>query len=136
MKPNIERLEKLVTVLEQAKPEQFDMTRYCWYGWESTGFKCGTPACVLGHYASRSDVQRTFKLTAYGTLIHRKTGACVDFDSEYVLEHFGIDEYQAGKLFDGNGCNNAETPAEAIAFIRKFIASVKPADIALTATAK
>lgn len=110
---NKARLEKLIVVLKDAKPEDFIMASY--------SNACGTPACVLGHYAACRDVQRAFKLDAGG--LRRSCGMFIDVEDDAVLEHFGLTFDQATALFDADGCNNAKTPKQAIRYIRKFIDS-------------
>ena len=108
----------------------FTMLRYGW--------SCGTPACVLGTYASRKDVQRTFELAILGQENSRPFDACIrsvnakphydDFlpqviySSQIVLDHFGIGVDEAYELFGSDGCGEAATPAAAARYIRKFVA--------------
>lgn len=108
---NKPRLEKLIVALEAAKPENFDMGRFA---------RCGTPACVLGHYASRADLQSEFGLEGM-TILELATCRRPDCDGEEIQLHFDITGEQACELFDVEGCDDAKTPAEAIAYIRKFI---------------
>lgn len=85
---------------------------------------CPTPACILGHYASRRDLQQSFRLRTgrrgvwYGA-------ASVGYDSPAVLKHFGITALQGVKLFSGPGCANAyNDKAAVIQFLRGFIAGI------------
>lgn len=120
-KVNIPRLKKLITALQDAKPENFSMRMY---GRRS----CSTPACVLGHYAYRRDLQRTLTLTSVEDDPERlwlrdAHGQGIGYDDRAVLDHFGICEWDADKLFNGiSGCGGATTTKQAIAYIRKFIA--------------
>lgn len=118
---------------------------------------CGTPACVLGHIGSRTDLQRMFKFVRErlphsseefwkgvfargedyaddaqykpgpdGTLYHfslqtRKDNYGVGYDSPEILEFFGVDDDEARDLFGTAGCDNAQTPKEAIRYIQRFI---------------
>lgn len=112
-----DRLEKLVAALQDADPKTFNMERY--------GHGCGTPACVFGHYAARRDLQHTFKLLKpkYADEycdIDSTEGECYH-DSYVVLDHFGINDYQAEELFGSEGCGGAKTPKEAITYLRGFI---------------
>lgn len=118
MKANIPRLKNLITALQGAKPENFTMDKF--------GTGCGTPACVLGHYAARRDLQRFLKLELCGpagccSLIVAEDTALL-FDAFPIQEHFGLSEKEAQRLFSPEGCGRAKTPAQAIAYIRKFIA--------------
>lgn len=85
---------------------------------------CGTPACALGHYAVRRDVQRTFALTNDGNEV-MVGKAPVNYDY-HMTEHFGITEGQVDELFGGYGCENAKTPTQAANYIEKFIRRITP----------
>jgi hypothetical protein len=120
-----ERLLKVARALrESAVPEDFTMR--CFVN------ECGTPACALGHYAARRDLQRAFRISAEeGTdvdgnpavyyYIRSKDGVYIAHDVEPV-EHFGLDEEQAEELFGGHGCGNAKTPKAAARYIERFVA--------------
>lgn len=121
---NVERLKNLIVSLRDAKPEDFSMLRY--------GNMCGTPACVLGHYASRTDLQGSFVLQSREGDCHPYVYSIdddgpADCYSEYVTDHFDIDEEQALELFADNGCGNASTPEQAIEYIEEFIRREAPA---------
>ena len=111
---NKARLEKLIVALEGVKPSQFDMTMYVHW--------CGTPACVLGHFAARSDLQKKFTLSDGGwSAVHvRKTGESIDYFDDEVLTYFGITRAQSERLF-GADENEGATPATMRKRIRKFI---------------
>lgn len=102
---NKPRLEKLIVALKDAKAKDFTMHCYV------ASWKCNTPACVLGHYASRRDLQRAFTLQTVSR-----------YDAT-VNEHFGITDEQNEALFSPGGCGDAQTPAQARRYIRKFIDS-------------
>jgi len=89
---------------------------------------CGTPACALGHYAARRDLQKTFKLNKFGDLIMNtgrpfptgiNTG--IFFTGGPIAEHFGLSQEEMEKLFSSEGCNYATTPIAAAKFIEKFV---------------
>lgn len=88
---------------------------------------CGTPACALGHYAMRRDLQKTFRLARL-LPDHNKlwlalpNGTTIDYFKAPVLEHFGIDRDEAGDLFSTCGCGGARTAAQAARFIERFVA--------------
>lgn len=112
---NKERLEKLIVALEGVHPDQFYMGRYI--------YDCGTPACVLGHYASRRDLQKSFRLDHdLGCPVTNRGRDAGSYD-ESVHEHFGISDAQSERLFAVNGCDGAQTPKQAQRYIRKFIDS-------------
>jgi hypothetical protein len=117
---NFARLEKLIVALQDASPRDFDMLHY--------GMSCGTPQCVLGHYASRRDLQRSFELVRpeYGEVVLRsRTGrpSCgyTLYADMPIQSHFGISYDQCEELFGPAGCGDAKTPKQAIRYIRKFI---------------
>lgn len=87
--------------------------------------RCGTPACALGHYAVRKDLQDTFTLSKSGDLYqigpNGGRGRCLSPNSKAVQEHFGIDSDESKLLFDADGCGLADTSLEAARFIEKFI---------------
>lgn len=119
-------------VRESPSPEAFSMSRY---GSEPVRelFRehgCGTPGCVLGHYASRTDIQDEFKLV--GMDIFRKGAAVpaglwerrvngLTYNGREICDHFAITIAQATELFSISGCGYAQTPAEAAEFIERFI---------------
>jgi len=109
---NKARLEKLIVALEGVKPRDFNMTVYL--------HPCGSPACVLGYFASRGDLQRKFKLTKHSVSL-RDTDEPVDFYDEEVCGYFGITYTQAESLFGCEGANEFATPAQMRRRIRKFI---------------
>jgi len=102
---------------------------------------CGTPACVLGHFASRPDLQRLL------TIKYDDCPSSVDYDAPSVdyddpslrfnlyyrddtefdffgdvnNDYFGVNHLQFEALFGTHGCNNAKTPKEAAKFIRNFV---------------
>lgn len=87
---------------------------------------CATPACAFGHYAVRHDLQRSFRLehSRYNevwpfTFAREYMGN--GFKDPHVLSHFGITVEESRDLFGCLGCGDAKTPAEAIAYIRRFI---------------
>lgn len=97
---------------ETPKPKRFDMGKF--------GNPCGTPACALGHYAVRTDMQSTFRLSFWtGDLKVR--GQEVDFDGPQICHHFGITEGEAALLFGPSGCNDAQFPEDAAAYIEAFV---------------
>jgi hypothetical protein len=111
---NKARLEKLIVALEGVKPKEFDMTVYV--------HPCGTPACVFGHFAARSDLQKKFALSDDGwSPVHlRKNKEPIDYYDDEVLAYFGVTRTQAEFLF-GPDENEGATPATMRRRIRKFI---------------
>jgi len=79
---------------------------------------CGTPACALGHYAARGDLQDAFRLDNRGFLVH--LGDETPYEME--LRHFAIDGDQEDELFSAMGCGDAKTTIEAAEYIERFVA--------------
>lgn len=88
---------------------------------------CGTPACALGNYAARRDLQRSFYLVnrVQGSepywLQPAGTTYTVGFDGQEVHEHFGIDYDESQELFGPNGCRSASTGNKAADYIERFV---------------
>lgn len=120
---------------ESPEPEDFTMQYFVQ--------SCGTPACALGHYAFRRDLQHTFKFVAFiGEVwdsnarsfqpgvkydIARVDDAhdrqsSLSYDSVEVLEHFGITALESDELFGAYGCGNAQTAKRAAGYIERFAA--------------
>lgn len=84
---------------------------------------CGTPACALGHYAARKDLQNVFRLTRTGWLgLVGKRDNDLGIDAEEVHKHFGINYDQSEELFGMRGCGGAKTPLAAAEYIEQFVA--------------
>lgn len=117
--PNVERLRNVVRALrEDPDPENFTMRRI---GYASALGKCGTPACALGHYAARTDLQGEFQLTKYALIYSKKQHRALNFYCETIRKHFDLNEAQFTELFEWHGCGNARTPEEAATYIERFI---------------
>lgn len=88
---------------------------------------CGTPACALGNYAARRDLQKvlTIKKTPYGSLYlefsEGKHKDEIDYENEAVHKYFGVDEDTMYLLFGPNGCNDAKKPATASKFLKTYV---------------
>lgn len=118
---------------ESPVPKAFDMNFYV-YGdeWATDSisknynkFDCGTPACALGHYASRPDLQSTLKVLVdedgqFASFCDKEF-TNVTYDNDYVMLHFGVNEKEAQSLFSGDGCGNAKTAKGAAKFIENFV---------------
>lgn len=115
---------------ESPKPEDFTMVGYA--------NLCGTPACALGHYAARTDLQKVFRLVVSVYVANydgnRYTNPplrlrarprvrdAIGYAHTEVLEHFGINVPAAEELFGSRGCNRAQTAIEAAEYIERFVA--------------
>jgi hypothetical protein len=116
---NKERLLNVAKALRGSKnPRAFTMKTYVWGG---IGHPCGTPACALGHYASRRDLQDFIEIGGQKRLISLKNGQTVFYDDAAVLDHFDIGWEEANELFGHSGCGGAETVEEAAAYIERFV---------------
>jgi hypothetical protein len=87
------------------------------------GFPCGTPACALGHYAARADLQDEFFINHRGRLdtIERD-----ELPIRLAVKHFGLTEAETDRLFEMWGCGGATTPIEAAEYIEAFVATKYP----------
>lgn len=128
-----DRLLKVAIALrESPNPDRFTMRMW--------GHGCNTPACAMGHYAARADLQDAFMLTDRGQLTlsgpaHaalRAQGLHAEMERDY-LDHFGISGDEWGELFGWSGCSDAKTANEAADYIVDF---VKRKCAALKAAAK
>lgn len=85
---------------EAPKPNDFTMERF--------GNQCGTPACALGHYAMRTDLQDRFTLVKpaedYMWPMLEFDGQVQWCDGEDICEWFGITQDEAIELFASTGC--------------------------------
>jgi len=112
-------LNVALALRESRNPDQFQMGCYV------NG--CGTPACAIGHYASRADLQDLFAIRNGDDFVYADStpdweyGGLADYDDDRVLEHFGITAYEAEALFGGRGCDYAKTANEAADFIERFV---------------
>lgn len=114
-----DRMLRAARSVREAAPEDFTMAAFS---------RCGTPACVLGHYAARDDLQDAFEIHVEHDWIRRSDGSGIPFGycDVYVLKHFGISHDEANELFSTEGCGGAVTPEAADIYIRKFIARKWP----------
>lgn len=91
---------------------------------------CGTPACALGHYAARTDLQRIVKIAIvkdddgakYAEVQMFGTSDDMDFADERLLNHFGIEYDEMDELFNHDGCGGARTALQAAKYIEQFVA--------------
>lgn len=132
-KVQIKRLKSVVIALRDAQKvpifrKLFTMRHW---GWQNTNSgevdtnndeyaDCGTPACAMGHYAVRTDLQRTFDLNNEGQLCLAGMIDSASMGAE-ICSHFGIDSDEQDELFGTVGCDEAETPKAAAKYINRFI---------------
>lgn len=131
MRVNIDALLACAqAVREAAKPENFSMALYGWTRWFAVDAdrgdmeinECGTPACVIGHYASRQDLQNVLILRG-NRLIWKQSDVAVSYADPAVLDYFGLDDLQADELFGSEGCGEAESPSDAADYIEDWVAT-------------
>lgn len=123
-KVRLDRLRKVVQALREVPREQkphFTMSCYV--------HNCGTPACALGHFAARRDLQRAFKIVkSVNWSGQRIARAYCNGDWDLLtcsIAYFGLTGPQADDLFGPVGCNRAETPAQAASYIERFIKRIE-----------
>lgn len=132
---------------ESPAPKLFNMSKFVWgdnvgrwcsndptFALNEKNF-CGTPACALGHYGARKDLQKTFSIkigVEFAELVSVKPNPSEYEDDEpdyfvscntgNVLEHFGLTLEESHTLFAEEGCGGAKTAKGAASFIEKFVA--------------
>lgn len=130
-KTHIKRLRTVAAALDEADAIPFFRKTFTMRVW-GFGFNherqnvpdCGTPACAMGHYAARTDLQRGFKLDSDGDVA--TTGHLKGYRVDFAMRmHFGIDVNQHEKLFGHDGCNRAKRPKAAASYIRKFASAME-----------
>lgn len=113
---NVKNLQLAVQALrESPDPEAFDMAGYG---------TCGTPACVFGHLANRTDLQKVFRLGPNGGGVYsadQKFPERLAYCHPKVRGFFGVDAFQVEELFGADGCGDAKTAEAAAAYIERFI---------------
>lgn len=113
---NLLRMNALV-VANRESPHPFTMR---WFTWPST--PCGTPACLLGNYAARTDLQSDFRMDPRLTRILANWGTA-PFTSVEIAEHFDLSRWEIEALFGSKGCGGAgENREKALAYVEAFIA--------------
>jgi len=124
---NSQRLQNVAKAIREGDPEDFRMNIYM--------NNCGTPACALGHYAARTDLQNVFGLSRISDRSLGPVGTVICLDGSYTImqtpftvaaEHFDITITETIELFAGDGCgkndNELITAKQAITYIEDFIA--------------
>lgn len=87
---------------------------------------CGAPACVLGHYCAREDLQDDFRVVGRGIRGRYSPGDGLGFDSIEVRMHFGLRFDESHTLFGEYGCRNAKSAEQVSEYIRNFVAKKYP----------
>lgn len=91
------------------------------------GASAEIPLCPLGHYAARRDLQSALYLNHDGDICVAQLDEDADeeaiqWEDDYILEHFDISEAQGEVLFGLSGCGHADTAEESARFIEGFVA--------------
>jgi hypothetical protein len=116
-----QNLRNVVRALRESKsPESFSMSAY--------GHGCGTPACALGHYAARPDLNGgRFSLSVDRNYDEAAVVSCgeleypVSYTDPEIRNEFGLRRSEALLLFGVLGCGEAKTATAAADFIDAFI---------------
>lgn len=86
---------------------------------------CGTPACALGTFASRTDLQRKFVILrgsgGLPQLSFREGEAKATYDSHASQDYFGLSYGQMSDIFGYDGCGGAKSPEAAALYIEAFV---------------
>ena len=123
---NLLRMNALL-IANRESTTPFSMHNWTWglFGGEHTS--CNTPACLMGNYAARPDLQDTFLISKGGSLELRlrPNRPLVDYwDVMFTLgHHFDLTAEEVSDLFNGDGCDGArQDRAKAIAYVEDFVA--------------
>lgn len=127
-----QRLLTVAQALREAPKKHFKMSEYAKM---EEGATCGTPACALGHFAARRDLQSFIRIETMqewneyeedlGLRYTRNHGGySLTYDDERICNYFGISNPEAEELFGAYGCNRATTPKKAAKYIEQFVKRV------------
>ena len=126
MNIHAQRLLDVAKALRESRnPEAFTMTHYGWtpidlHGSQKT-WPCGTPACALGHYAARPDLQDVYSINPSSGYLNRPDSICGTAGCVFDAGYFGISLDERDLLFSSDGCDKAATPEEAAKYIENFV---------------
>jgi len=123
---NLLRMNALL-IANRESTAPFSMHNWTWGLFGGEQISCNTPACLMGNYAARPDLQDTFFISDFGNLelCSNPGRALYDFyDVTTALEtHFDLTDEEVGELFNGDGCDGArQDRGKAIAYVEAFIA--------------
>ena len=131
-----QRLLNVAKALREApRPEAFTMQYYINPRDERRPEKedtlCGTPACALGHYAARTDLQDLLEIQVvravnqfFDRTVMTYRGIPYSrpcYDSGKVMEHFGLSFRGVSEIFAEDGCEDAHTALGAAEYIERFV---------------
>jgi hypothetical protein len=116
---NIPRLLNVAKALREApNPKTFSMNVYV--------HSCGSPACALGHYGCRPDLQDVFYQQNGSLIALNENGEETMCIMDVAQKHFDISSRETDELFEATGCGLAKTPHEAAEYIEDFVARAYP----------
>ncbi len=86
---------------------------------------CSTPACAIGHFAFRTDLQQVMKIREVYIGDYRRTSEVVGSDDctdwwKIAKEYFQLDGRECDELFNPEGCGGAKTIEQAVEYICEF----------------
>lgn len=123
-------LRDCVTALKTVQTQhRFSMNTLFYDGWPirsdpNSHRPCGTPACVIGHYVAYKGLGHDFdsQMLEGHRILGLNGGVISKLQSEIedMVIH-GLTYAQREKLFGENGCGDAQTKEQAIAYIENFI---------------
>lgn len=145
-----QRLLNVAKSLRESKtPKRFTMNKFVWGEMDRLAYDlrdvnaekfvqkerdfCGTPACALGHFGARTDLQSLLKIRTrvvdgekiagleYSRGLSEDQDKLVSYLDKRVQKYFGIDEGEADRLFGPDGCGNAKSVNAAANFIERFV---------------
>jgi hypothetical protein len=90
----VSNLLLLADILEEARDVAYRQASYV--------LDDGAASCALGHWCAHKGID------------------WLDLDVEDVEGEFALTAQEAGELFSGGGCGNAQTAAQAAAYLREF----------------
>ncbi len=130
---NKELFKALIKSTVEANPETFDMGEYAvrqflknedgYYDESRPNPFCGSPACILGNFAAREDLQSVMKLRPHNmpVLVLTETDSRVYFEDKEIRDLFGLTLEEANDLFSIDGCGEAKNDKErAVRYLRLF----------------
>lgn len=119
---NKERLLNVAKSLrESPQPNVFAMHTY---------HRCGTPACAVGHYAARRDLQSFMQIAPesetgklrFGVWGATRLATGMNAYDSALTTHFGINSLEVDELFGADGCADARTANDAAEYIELWVA--------------
>lgn len=105
-------LRECIQALKEFPSTHFTMG-HLFYKDPDDGNVCGTPACVLGHWAA-------WQMSS-GRITHLRHPVDAAMHVLRYPGEYGLTEEQKNELFEIRGCANAQTKDAAIAYIENFI---------------